>query len=38
LKEIYAKIPEKEGKKFENFRDFLEVFVAYHRYFNPDAK
>ena len=22
----------------ENFKDFLEVFVAYHKYFNPNAQ
>ena len=23
---------------YENFKDFLEVFLSYHKYFNPSAK
>ena len=33
LNQIYNKL----SKDHEKFRDFLEVFVAYHKYFNPKA-
>ena len=33
-----SKIYEKLNKDNEKFRDFLEVFVAYHKYFNPKSK
>lgn len=33
LNTIYQKV----GKDGEKFKDFLEVFVAYHKFFNPRA-
>lgn len=27
-----------EAKQYENFKTFLEVFLSYHKYFNPSAK
>lgn len=37
ISSIYDKIPWKNGteEKHQNFRDFLEVFVAYHKYYKP---
>lgn len=34
LTEVYDKLE----RNNEKFKDFLEVFVAYHKYFNPKAK
>lgn len=34
LKKIYDKV----NKDSQYFKDFLEVFVAYHKFFNPKAK
>jgi CRISPR-associated protein, csm2 family len=33
LNSIYEKV----NKNPDQFKDFLEVFVAYHRFFNPKA-
>lgn len=38
LEWIWKKIPGNEKEKYENFRIFLEVFLSYHKYFNPNAK
>jgi len=35
LRKIYE---EKLSKNKDDFKKFLEVFVAYHKYFNPNAK
>jgi CRISPR/Cas system CSM-associated protein Csm2 small subunit len=33
LREIYNKLQDKD-----KFKQFLEVFVAYHKFFNPKSK
>ncbi|MCR5411456.1 MAG: type III-A CRISPR-associated protein Csm2 [Patescibacteria group bacterium] len=39
LENIFHKVERYDSeKKYENFKDFLEVFLAYHKYFNPSAK
>ena len=39
FEEIFRKVEKYDSeKKYENFKDFLEVFLAYHKYFNPSAK
>ena len=36
--EFLSKVYDNLDKDNEKFKDFLEVFVAYHKYFNPKAK
>ena len=36
--EFLSKVYDNLDKDNEKFKDFLEVFVAYHKYFNPKSK